>query len=125
MMEIKKKISWAIKTKDTSDEQERIHADVFMDKISEEQSKYVALHTGIFWGIGTYIIKNEDTLNIMLDSKSMYEHLSNKLDNQDLFIQTKTMFLNQLLEQRKLKVNYHLINSKENIAKKLLDDRPN
>jgi len=120
-----KKISWVIKTKDSTDKQERTHAEIYLDKISEEQSKYVALHTGIFWGIGTYIIKNEDILNIMLDSKSMYEHLSKKIDDQDLFIQTKTMFLNQFLEHRKLKVKYHLIDSKENIAKKLLNEKPN
>jgi len=115
-----KKISWTITTEESTEEEERTQADIYRDKITDVQSKYVALHAGIFWGIGRYIIKNNDTVSIMLDSKSMYEHLSQSKETQDLFIQTTTLFLNQLLVQRNLKVHYHLIESKENISTKLL-----
>lgn len=115
-----KNISWIIQNDQLSEEEERIHTNIYLNKITAEQSKYVALHVGIFWSIGRYIIKNNDTINVMLDSKLMYEHLFENIETQDLFIQTKTMFLNQLIEQRNLKVNYQLIDPKENISTKLL-----
>ena len=116
-----KKISWVIKTGESTEEEERTQADIHREKITEVQSKYVALHAGIFWSIGRYVIKNNDIINIMLDSKSMYEHLSESKETEDLFIQTKTMFLDQLLMKRNLKAIYHLIDSKENISTKLLE----
>ncbi|MBM2852016.1 MAG: hypothetical protein HW420_563, partial [Candidatus Nitrosotenuis sp.] len=63
-----KRISWVIKTKNDLKEQWRDHADIFLDKVTELQSKYIALHVGLFWSIGVFIIKNEDTVKIMLDS---------------------------------------------------------
>ena len=90
-----KNISWIIQNDQLSEEEERIHTNIYLNKITAEQSKYVALHVGIFWSIGRYIIKNNDTINVMLDSKLMYEHLFENIETQDLFIQTKTMFLNQ------------------------------
>ena len=115
-----KNISWIIQNDQLTEEEKRIHADIYLNKVTDEQSKYVALHVGIFWSIGRYIIKNNDTINVMLDSKLMYEHLFENVETQDLFIQTKTMFLNQLIVQRNLKVNYKLIHPKENISTKLL-----
>ena len=56
----------------------------------------------------------------MLDSKEMYEHLQQGTDSSDLFIHNRTWFLNELIKQRKLKVNYQLIDKKENIATKLI-----
>jgi hypothetical protein len=75
---------------------------------------------GIFWCIGTFRIKNGDTVNVMLDLKSMYEHLANKSKINDDFIEARTDFINQLIAQRKLDIHYHLINSKENLATNLL-----
>jgi len=57
---------------------------------------------------------------VMLDSKKMFEHLSQKKDSPDEFIQNRTWFLNELIKQRKLKVHYSLIKPEENLAKKLI-----
>ena len=115
-----KRISWVVKTGDTVIEEERVHTDIYLDKVSDEQSKYIALHAGIFWSIGRFIIKNEDTVKIKLDSKSMFEHLAKERQNLNTFIQVRTRFIKQLLEQRKLKIEYQLIDSKDNLASKLL-----
>lgn len=115
-----KRISWAIQTGESKVEQKREHADLYVDRVTDEQSKYIALHVGIFWCIGTFRIKNGDTINVMLDLKSMYEHLSNKSKIFDDFIEARTDFINQLIAQRKLDIHYHLIDSKENLASELL-----
>jgi len=115
-----KRISWVIKTNGSKVEQEREHADIYVDKVSNEQSKYIALHVGIFWGIGNYIIKNGDAINIMLDSKSMYDHLVNDSQISDRLIEMKTFYIKQLIEQRKLKINYQLLGPEENLAAKLI-----
>jgi hypothetical protein len=115
-----KGISWTIQTDESKVDQKREHADLYVDRVTDEQSKYIALHVGIFWCIGTFRIKNGDTVNVMLDLKSMYEHLTNKSKINDDFIEARTDFINQLIAQRKLDIHYHLINSKENLATNLL-----
>lgn len=72
---------------------------------------------GLFWGIGTFIIKNSDSLEIVLDEKIMFEHLSKDGNAPDEFIEKRTKFLKQLILQRKLDVKYTLKNEKENFAK--------
>ncbi len=115
-----KRISWIIETGDSTVEEMREHVPDYLDKVNDDQSKYIAMHAGIFWGIGRFIIKNEDTVNVMLDSKTMYEHLSKNTSSSDKFIETRSGFIKQLIEQRKLNIHYHLIDSKENLASKLL-----
>lgn len=115
-----KRISWMIQTGDSQVEQTREQAEIYLDRVSDEQAKYIALHVGIFWGIGRFIIKNQDTLNVMLDSKEMYEHLQNNSQISDEFIQTRSSFIKKLIEQRELQVKYHLIESPNNLASKLL-----
>ena len=115
-----KRISWVIQNKDSQITQFREHAEIYLDKVNLEQSKYVALHVGLFWGIGTFTIKNNDTIKIMIDSKSMYESLANNFGTYDQFINIKKDFIKKLIEQRKLKVSYHIIDSKENSATELL-----
>lgn len=116
----KKRISWAIQNNETMVEQYREQAEIYLDKVSVEQSKYIALHVGIFWCIGTFIIKNGDTVKIILDSKTMYDHLSNNTVSSDSFIETRTGFIKQLIDQRKLVIKYELINPVQNIATKAL-----
>ncbi|MFQ5573966.1 MAG: hypothetical protein ACE5EJ_06915 [Nitrosopumilaceae archaeon] len=113
-------ISWVIQTSDSQVEQTREQAELYLNKVNSEQAKYIALHVGIFWGIGNFIIKNEDSINVMLDSKSMYEHLVNSIENSDSFIQIRSDFIKKLIVQRKLNVKYHLIESNKNLASKLL-----
>jgi len=114
-----KRISWIIQSDDSNVEQFRDQAEIYIDKVSVLQSKYIALHAGIFWCIGRFIIKNGDTIKVMLESKPMYEHLTGGT-NSDSFIDTRTSFLNQLIQQRKLVVRYELIEPEKNIATRLL-----
>jgi len=114
-----KRISWIIQSDDSSVEQFREQAEIYLDKVSALQSKYIALHAGIFWCVGRFIIKNGDTIKIMLESKPMYEHLTGGTSS-DSFIESRTSFLNQLIQQRKLVVQYELIKPEKNIATRLL-----
>jgi len=115
-----KTISWIIENSETQVEQTRVHAENYYGMVSKEQSKYIALHVGIFWGIGRFIIKNTDTVNVMLDLKSMFEHLTENKKVNDPFIISKTKFIQQLIDQRGLRVKYHLIGSDQNRAAPLL-----
>ena len=115
-----RKISWIIKTNESTVKQNRTHADVYYDKVTALQSKYIALHVGLFWGIGTFIIKNEDQITVKTDNQIMYEHLKSNKKINDEFIEKRTHFINQLILQRKLKINFELIQDKENIATKII-----
>jgi len=112
----KKRISWVIQNEKTNIEQYREHAENYLDLVSVEQSKYIALHVGIFWCIGVFIIKNGDIIKIMLDSESMYDHLSNNTASTDTFIEIRNGFIKQLIDQRKLVIKYELITPEQNIA---------
>jgi len=116
-----KKIAWVIQTDGNAIEQLRDHADIYLDKITDEQSRFIALHVGVFWGIGRFIIKNNDTVSIMMDSKSMFEHLNGDKQSDDSFIQNRSVFISQIVEQRKLNIECQLIDAKDNLAHKLLD----
>jgi hypothetical protein len=116
-----KKIAWVIQTDGNAVEQQRDHADIYLDKVTDEQSRFIALHVGVFWGIGKFIIKNNDTIRIMLDSKSMFEHLNGDKESDDSFIQNRAYFISQIVEQRKLNVECHLIDTKDNLAHRLID----
>jgi len=112
-----KQISWAILTGNDIEKQMRDHPENYFNKVTVEQAKYIALHAGIFWCIGRFIIKNEDAIKVKLDSKSMYDTLRENKETLDSFCNTKINFLNKLIEQRKLEVKYELISSQENAAK--------
>ncbi|WP_245867300.1 hypothetical protein [Candidatus Nitrosotalea bavarica] len=47
-----KKISWIIENSQTRSEESRMHTEYFYGQVTSEQSKYIALHVGIFWGGG-------------------------------------------------------------------------
>jgi hypothetical protein len=113
-------ISWIIQTNETIVSQSRKHTENHKNRITKIQSKYVALHVALFWGIGTFIIKNEDTVKIELDEKIMYEQLKLETVTKDVFITNKIKFIQSLIKQRKLKVEFKKIEFKNNIAKKLL-----
>ena len=113
-----KKISWVLKNEESVSEEFREHVEMYKDKITDEQSKYVALHVGIFWCIGTFRIKDRDSLNIMLDSKTMVDELANGKTKNDEFISKRTLFIKQLIAQRNLKVEYRY--QPDNLATKLI-----
>ena len=111
-------ISWMIQTNNTSISQSRKHTENHKNKITKIQSKYVALHAALFWGIGTFIIKNEDIIKIKLDEKIMYEQLKLKIMTDDDFIKNKIKFIQMFINQRKLKVEFEIINLENNLAAK-------
>jgi len=115
-----KRICWTIKTQDTIKEQFREHAEIFLNQVTDLQSKYIALHVGLFWSIGVFIIKNGDTIKIMLDSDEMLAHLSSDDKSQDAFAENKKGFINQLASQRNLKLQYEKIDPTRNLASKML-----
>ena len=114
------KISWVIQTNESFIYQTKIQTENYKNKITKIQSKYVALHVALFWGIGTFNIKNEDFIKIELDEKIMYEQLKMKTITQDEFIKNRIGFIQSFIKQRKLKVELEMINSKNNLAEKLL-----
>lgn len=116
----KKKISWIIENSKTCVKQSRVHTENHYEIVSTEQSKYIALHVGIFWGIGRSIIKNTDTVNVMLDLRSMFGHLAEDKIVDDPFIIYKTKFIQQLIDQRGLQIKYHIIEPDQNKATPLL-----
>lgn len=91
-----------------------------MDKVTIQQSKYIAMHVGLFWGIGRFIIKDKDSITVKIDDKSMFNQLSKIEDPSDEFIRTKINFITQLIAQRKLKINFIFVDEKENLTSKLL-----
>jgi len=111
------KITWIIQNDDSSFIENREHVDMYKDKVTNLQSKYVALHVGLFWGIGTFIIKNEDNIKIKLDEKIMFEQFTTDSKIMDSFIQKRLRFIRQLIDQRKLKIEFEVINKDKNIAK--------
>jgi len=113
-----KRISWVIQTNNSIIEQKREHADIYLNKVTSQQSKYIGLHVGLFWGIGTFIIKNQDMVKIAIDDNIMFEHLSTNQKGCDEFIEKRIHFVRQLIEQRRLKIQYELITTDKNLAAK-------
>ena len=121
----KTKFSWIIQTGDQIKKEFRVHPPAYysgykLEVKNDEQSKFIALHVGIYWGIGVFIIKDGDTINVMCDSKKMYNILNSKYKTADQIINDKIHFINLFIEQRKLVVNYHLIDSDKNPASELI-----
>ena len=110
-------ISWVIQTDGSIVRQNRTHAEIYKNKVTNIQSNYVALHVGIFWGVGMFIIKNRDSVKIKVDEKRMYEHFTSHSKIEDDFILEKIRFIKQLITQRELKIEFQVIGSNENISK--------
>ena len=103
--------------------QNRKHVESYKNKITVIQSKYVALHVALFWGIGTFNIKNEDHVKIKLDEKIIYQQLKNEIIVHDEFIKNKIKFIENFIKQRKLKVEFEIIGLENNKATKILNQR--
>ena len=113
--------SWSVKTENNIVNQIREHPPAYLSggKLNVKndlESKFIALHVGIYWGLGVFIIKDYDTVNVMCDSKEMYEVLVNnqKIDSQ--IINDKIHFINQLTDHRNLKINFRVIEPETNLA---------
>jgi len=121
-----KEYSWSIKTGKEVVNQDREHPPSYLSGGKLEiknnlESKFIAIHVGIYWGLGVFIIKDYDIVNVMCDSKEMYEIFhNNKTDNQ--IINDKIYYIDQLSTHRNLKVNYQIIKPEKNLAMKHLSD---
>ena len=115
-----KKISWVIQTGGQELAQSRVHVEKYKDKITKIQSKYVALHIALFWGIGTFKIKNEDDVKIKLDEEVMFDQLNSKTKINDEFIENKIKFIQSFIKQRKLRVDFEKITNENNLSNKFL-----
>jgi hypothetical protein len=116
-----KEYSWTIKTGKKLVEQIREHPPAYLSggKLNIkniDESKFVALHVGIYWGLGVFIIKDDDQINIMCDSKMIYEIFTKGKKSDNQIINDKIHFINQLVELRKLKIKFQLIDTKENLS---------
>jgi len=116
-----KEYTWTIRTGKKLVEQIRTHPPAYMsggklDVKAVEESKFIALHIGIYWGLGVYMIKDNDQVNVMCDSKVMYEVFTKGKESDNQIINDKIRFINQLTELRKLKMNFKLIDTKQNLS---------
>ena len=116
-----KEYSWSIKTGKEIINQIREHPAAYLsggklDIKNKEESRFVALHVGIYWGLGVFIIKDFDKINIMCGSKEMYKILMQQHKTLNQIIDDKIYFINQLVDHRNLKLEYHLIEPTKNIA---------
>jgi hypothetical protein len=114
-------ISCMIETNKIKMGQRRTHAEYYYDQVSVEQSKYIAFHVGIFCGIGRFIIKNGDTVTVMVDLNSMFEHLIKNKKSDDPLMQSRNNVVKQLIDQHEIDIQYQLIEPRNNLASKLLN----
>ena len=120
-----KKYSWSIRTGDEIVNQKREHPPAYLSggkknvKDSTE-SKFIALHVGIYWGLGVFIIKDYDTVNVMCTSNDMYQILSHISSTDNQIINDKVHFVEQLTNHRNLKINYQITQQENNLATKQL-----
>ena len=125
-----KEYSWSIKTGKEIINQIREHPPAYLsggklDIKNKEESRFVALHVGIYWGLGVFIIKDFDKIHVMCDSKEMYENLIHQHKTLNQIIDDKIHFINQLVGHRNLKLEYHLIETTKNIAPRHLSGTNN
>ena len=123
-----KEYSWSIKTGEEVVNQIREHPPAYLSggKLeikNNEESRFVALHVGIYWGLGVFIIKDFDKIHVMCDSKKMYEILIQQYKTENQIIDDKIHFINQLVGHRNLKLEYRLINPTNNIATEYLSGK--
>ena len=116
-----KQYTWSIKTESKIVNQIRKHPPAYisggkLDVKNNEESKFIALHVGIYWGLGVFIIRDLDTVDVMCDSKEMHDILVSKCQTDNQIINDKIYFINQLATQRNIELNYHVIELVENIA---------
>ena len=117
--------SWSIKTENKIVNQIREHPPAYLsggklDVKNKQQSKCIAIHVGIYWGLGVFIIKDSDIVNVMCDSEETYDIMSKNCKIDDQIINDKIYFINQLTEHRNLKINYEIIKPESNLATELL-----
>ncbi len=64
-------------------------------------------------------IKNEDSMKIKPDEKITYEQFTTDLKTEGKIASQRVRFVKQLTSQRKLKAEFELIGTDENLARKI------
>jgi hypothetical protein len=113
-------ISWAIRTPQETLLQRREQAGIYHDSITPMQARFVALHVGLFWGIGVFAIQNGGTVRFMIDDPAMMSHLESRCSG-DAFIDGRMRSIDLLVKQRGLDLSVHRIEQSENVATPLLE----
>ena len=90
-------ISWIIQTSDSNIKQNRKHTEIYKNKKADLQSKYITLHVRLFLAIGTFTIKNEDHVKIILDEQSMFEHFTTNNKRKDPIIEKRKQQIEQII----------------------------
>ena len=112
-------IAWSIQTPDKTLTQRRAQAGIYRDRISAMQARFVALHVGLFWGIGVFAIKNGAAVRFMIDDGAMLERLKSHQAG-DGFIDGRMRSIDLLISQRNLEVSVYGIEPSQNPATPLL-----
>lgn len=118
-----RRISWVIQTSARLHKQWRDQAEIYRHQVSKIQARCIALHVGLFWGIGVFAIKDCDSVCLAIDNDRMISAVRKGSDD-DIFVERRMNFLNMLIKQRKLEVTIRRIRSSDNVATPLLNDRP-
>ena len=103
-------IAWQLKG-DPGSAQTRKHPEIYLDRVTREQARYIALHAGIFWCVGTFRIRNSDAARVMVPSEDMLDYLEYGVPPDDDFIVARTGFIDRLVRQRDLTITYHAVQS--------------
>ena len=117
--------SCSIKTENKIVNQIREHPPAYLsggklDVKDKQQSKCIAIHVGIYWGLGVFIIKDYDVVSVMCDSEEIRDLMTQNRKIDDQIINDKIHFISQLTEHRNLKINYEVIKLESNPATELL-----
>lgn len=112
-------ISWGIRTPEQTLLQWRVQAGIYHNVISHMQARFVALHVGLFWGIGVFTIQNGDHVQFMIDDPTIVLNLERRSSG-DAFVDGRMRSIDQLIRQRDLKVSVYEIDPTQNIASPLL-----
>ena len=115
-----RRIAWAIRTGTQTLRQWRNQAEMYRGVVSDMQARFMALHVGLFWGIGVFAIRNGDDIGVMVDDQAMLAHLELGESGGDEFIDRRIHFVNMLADQRGLGITFESVSRADNIASPLL-----
>ena len=113
------RISWVIETGRHTHSQWRNQAEIYYNKVSQMQAKFMALHVGLFWGIGVFAIKTGDDIRVLLDDHDMMSCMRSG-HSDDMFSDRRIHFITMLAEQRRLGMIFEHVDAAENPASILL-----
>ena len=82
----------------------RPHVSIY-EGISDEESSYVAAHVGLFWCIGTFRIKNDQSVHIVASDAKAPSLFTGNIPSSKL-ITEKMHFIKDLCDKRNIQISY-------------------